>query len=744
MNAQQIQKLFFEDNILHKKRDDLLNYLENLKLTSKNIDLLEEEYLDYSRKQMHQYVTPPSLVRFLTNIINPKDNDIVLDPVCGTGSFLKEVHTKNPNTTLFGIDINQSQIDWASSLANLRNQNITYINQDSLNDFPPSVPKADYIFANLPFGARVHDKEISKNYEIESKELEVLLIQKIIKSLKESGIAFIIIPEGFLFKKTSEKLRNYISKNISLDAIVSLPSGTFAPYTSIKTSVIILSNRQGKETAIYELENIREDSKIIDDIRDHLSRKPVSYGEIVKNYSKRNSWSVSQYFEEIERQALLDSIPYEYKLRKLKNICKIESLSPRDIKGKKVDVIISSTYTPGRVLDLEDIQNKSEKARYFALKITEPKVTKDYLKSLLNSSYGNLEKVSSGMTIKTLNKSAIEDFKIPVVDEKVQNEISIKLSNIEAVKDKATKLITEVEKVETGDIFNIEYDLYSKLANLATKSEQYHSSLPKPIAMSYFSYKNTQNIDKKFDNIVTSYSTIIKTLGFIALVGLSTIEDESLPSKIREKIDPSRPISDGVWGKIVQLAVDSGSDMRCFLSDELKFVNYNEVVDLVNELTSERNKKAHNTMSYSKIQKEAFIIKFQNDLERLLDLFSFLSSSPLVYFEKTEKFPPQRIIHTVKYLVGDEMHDKEDNIEIKEDFYQTLYLLKNVPNKSISMYPLMLYEDSTEIESKDIYLFSGLDKRENPFYTSITKGEKIVREDYKEDVHRIFYYIPKK
>lgn len=718
--------------------------IDTNKLNKEEIDALESIILGIQRNRIGEYVTPNNLVRFLTKIIQPNDSDVVIDPVCGTGSFLKELYEENSKASYFGIDINSKIIDWAKEFAKHREQEINFLNQNSLEDFPTTVPKANYIFANLPFGARVSNQQLIENYEIQSKELDVLLIQKIIKSLKQDGIAFIITTEGLLFRKSAERLRQFISEKASLDAIISLPTGTFAPYTNIKTSVLIISNSKKNKTALYELENIREDSKVIEDIRAHLSGKQTSYGEVIENFSQRESWPVSSYYDEVNRQHLLDAIPHKYELKKIRDICKINTLSPQDINREDIDLIISSTYTPGKLLSLEEIQDKSSKARYFALKITDPKVSKDYLKSLLNSRYASLEAVSTGMVIKTLNKKALEDFEVPIVDEEIQNQLEIKLSNIEAVKDKVTSLITEIEKVEDGNIFNFDYDPESSLNALVSSSRQYHESLPKPIAISYFSYKNTQNIDKKFDSIVTSYSTIIKTLGLISLIGLSTIDDKNLPDKIRGEIDPSRPISDGVWGKLVQLAVKRCKDMNCFLSDELKYIDYREIVSLTNELTANRNKKAHNTRAYSKIQKEAFNAKFQNDLDRLLDLFSFLTKAPLVYFEKTEKFPPQKIVHTVRYLVGDDMHDKEDNIELREDFYQTLYLLKNIPNKSISMYPLMIYEDSVEIESKDIFLFSGLDKRDNPYYLGLTKGEEIVREEYRDDVHRVFYYISEK
>lgn len=751
MNSQSEDKL---RGILNKYRDKfpsrelpdntlLERIIDENKLSIDEINELEEEILSRQRRHIGQYVTPRDLVSFITKLADIKDEDIVLDPVVGTGTFLNEVHNLNNKTKLYGIDIDGQIVRWARRFARYRKQEIIYINQNSLHDFPDFLPKADYIFANLPLGQRVKDPDVVNKYEINTSLLDELLIQKIFSSLSENGQAFVVVRESMLIGEGStQKVREYLQQKGSIDAIISLPAEVFAPYTNIKTSILVFSKKKNKGTALYKLESIPKDNKIIEDIRNHLFGKITLYANVIEDLGSIQNWSVLKYLDDLERQNLLDTIPLEYELKKIGDICEINTVSPQDINPEEIDFIISSTYNPGKILDLENTQQKSNSARYFALKITDPKVSNIYLKALLGSNFADLTKVSKGMTIKFLTKKAIEDFEIPIVSEQAQDEIAMKLSNIKSIKDKLSGLITEIEKAENGNIFELTYDPEESLNNLVSKSNRYHQLLPKPLAVSYYSYTNIKNIDKKFENIVNSYSTVIKTLGFISLIALSTITDEKLPDKIRNEVDPSKPISDGVWGKIIQLSVKRFEDINCFLSDELRYIDYNEIVKLINDLTIDRNIKAHPNSSFSRIQKEKFILRFQNNLNRLLDNFSFLTNSPLVYFEKTE-YPPRKVIHTVRYLIGDDMHDKEGSLELRDAFDQTLYLLKNMPNKSLSLYPLMIYEDSEEIESEDIFFFSGLDNRKDPYYTSITKGEKIVRPEYRDDVHKIFYYIPK-
>ena len=37
-----------------------------------------------------QYFTPPGAVKLMVDILDPQEDEVVLDPACGTGGFLRE------------------------------------------------------------------------------------------------------------------------------------------------------------------------------------------------------------------------------------------------------------------------------------------------------------------------------------------------------------------------------------------------------------------------------------------------------------------------------------------------------------------------------------------------------------------------------------------------------------------------------------------------------------------------------
>lgn len=114
-----------------------------------------------------------------------------------------------------------------------------------------------YILANPPFAAKVNSKNISKNlnriYTIKedakkaiSLQTELLFLERIIFMLKKEGKAAVIIPEGVLFNsgKAYKKIREIILKDCDLEAVISLPSGVFNPYTAVKTSILLFTKKQ--------------------------------------------------------------------------------------------------------------------------------------------------------------------------------------------------------------------------------------------------------------------------------------------------------------------------------------------------------------------------------------------------------------------------------------------------------------------------------------------------------------------
>ena len=63
-----------------------------------------------------------------------------------------------------------------------------------------------------------------------------------IRELKPNGRAFVVVPDGFLYRPSDAELRRFLREQCTLDAIVSLPEKTF--YTTTKKTYIIVFTKK--------------------------------------------------------------------------------------------------------------------------------------------------------------------------------------------------------------------------------------------------------------------------------------------------------------------------------------------------------------------------------------------------------------------------------------------------------------------------------------------------------------------
>ena len=227
-----------------------------------------------------QFRTPRHIIDFIVSIVDPKKDEIVLDPACGTAGFLISSynHIRDANTdaegtvnltpderrrladNFKGYDISPDMV--RLSLVNLYLHGFTspQIDEyDTLTSEEKWHEYADVILANPPFmspkgGIRPHNR-----FSVPSRRSEVLFVDYIAEHLTAAGRAGVIVPEGVIFQ--SQRAHTALRKMLVdeyLVAVVSLPAGVFQPYSGVKTSILILDKavvRRADGIAFFKVEN---------------------------------------------------------------------------------------------------------------------------------------------------------------------------------------------------------------------------------------------------------------------------------------------------------------------------------------------------------------------------------------------------------------------------------------------------------------------------------------------------------
>lgn len=217
-----------------------------------------------------QFRTPRHIIDFMVEIVDPKKDETVLDPACGTAGFLisSYKHILSANTdqdghstltpdergrlaaNFKGYDISPDMV--RLSLVNLYLHGFTdphIYEYDTLTSQERWSDYADVILANPPFMSPKGGIKPHNRFSVQSKRSEVLFVDYMAEHLTPSGRAGIIVPEGIIFQSQTayRQLRKMLVEDF-LVAVVSLPAGVFNPYSGVKTSILILDKTLAKQS----------------------------------------------------------------------------------------------------------------------------------------------------------------------------------------------------------------------------------------------------------------------------------------------------------------------------------------------------------------------------------------------------------------------------------------------------------------------------------------------------------------
>lgn len=256
------------------------------------------------RAGMGQYFTPDPVVHLAVGILQPKPDDVILDPFCGSGHFLtrcldfvvNHYAGKIQDSDLYefkffhlhGIEKSERMVRIAMTDMMLHDDGHTNIrNLDALlsfDNYPDILALRDdgksdpaifsIVITNPPFGSimRSEVKNLIGRFSLGTKKkslpLEILGLERSFQFLKPGGKLAIVLPDGLLKNKNSRYVRKWVEQIADIRAVISLPEETFNAFGAmVKTSLCIfrklnegeLPNPESK-TLLMELNNLGYDA----------------------------------------------------------------------------------------------------------------------------------------------------------------------------------------------------------------------------------------------------------------------------------------------------------------------------------------------------------------------------------------------------------------------------------------------------------------------------------------------------
>ena len=264
-----------------KLSDELLNNLidhfsqYNLSNSSISADILGDayEYLikhfaDLTNKKAGEFYTPRSIVHLMTKIIDPKENESIYDPACGTGGMLIESleylkkSNLNPKTLkIYGQESNLTTSAIARINLFLHNaedfkifkgdtlRNPGFFESDNLKTFDCVIANPPFSlddwgsenWANDPFGRNIAGVPSKGNGDM-------AWVQHMIKSMNNNGRMAVVLPNGVLFRKGAEgKIRKSFLDQDLIEAIIGIGSNIFYGTQLSPCILVFKKNKEHKK-----------------------------------------------------------------------------------------------------------------------------------------------------------------------------------------------------------------------------------------------------------------------------------------------------------------------------------------------------------------------------------------------------------------------------------------------------------------------------------------------------------------
>jgi type I restriction enzyme M protein len=286
-----------------------VSFLQDIKLFNSNLQIIDEafEYLmtEVGKGKKGQYFTPRHVIDMAVKMLNPKFDEYVIDPACGSCGFTvhatfwvwgEELNAQGPNqwqreyasTKVYGIDFDARAVKIAQALNLIAGDGRTNVYRantlapylwddtvqvglrDRLRRFPDDPERErwnqehyryfnfDVLMTNPPFAGDIRERRILNQYELSKRGRDrvapkqgrdILFIERNLEFLGPGGRMAIVLPQGRFNNTTDAYIREFIARECRILAVVGLDGNTFKPHTGTKTSLLFVQKWNGDPEA---------------------------------------------------------------------------------------------------------------------------------------------------------------------------------------------------------------------------------------------------------------------------------------------------------------------------------------------------------------------------------------------------------------------------------------------------------------------------------------------------------------
>lgn len=313
----------------------VVTQLQLFSLLNSDVDIKGKAYEEVVGSNLRgdrgEFFTPRNVCRMMVDMLDPTEDDLVLDPACGTGGFLvtamnhvvesirahvrgsgrpkdveeqviRDRQARYLEKRIVGIDFNPSLVRATKMNMVMNNDGSGGLYQaNSLAPIPTwdhdlraldLIGHVDIILTNPPFGSKIpiDDPTILAQYDLghkwsydrgsdkwvrqdetTSRPPEILFIERCVQLLKpETGRLAMVLPDGILGNPGLGFVRQWVLEHTTLLASIDMHSDTFQPSTSVQTSILVVRRKSDEQVEVESRIAPLSDYEIFMAVCDHI------------------------------------------------------------------------------------------------------------------------------------------------------------------------------------------------------------------------------------------------------------------------------------------------------------------------------------------------------------------------------------------------------------------------------------------------------------------------------------------
>ena len=233
----------------------------------------------------------------MVELMKPTLKDTICDPAMGSAGFIVEsakyvqehykkelLNTDNmkhyKSGMLHGFDTDATMLRIGAMnlmLHGVDNPDIAY--RDSLSTDNTDENRYTLCLANPPFTGSLDNESVSKSLLAitKTKKTELLFLALFVRMLQTGGRCASIVPDGVLFGNSTghKSIRKELIDKHRLEAVISMPSGVFNPYSPVSTAILIFTKTNAGGTDKVWFYDMKADGYSLDQKRNEVAENDI-------------------------------------------------------------------------------------------------------------------------------------------------------------------------------------------------------------------------------------------------------------------------------------------------------------------------------------------------------------------------------------------------------------------------------------------------------------------------------------